>query len=226
MNRLGGLIESSVGQKIIAGATGLALTLFLLVHMAGNLQVFAGATALNKYAEMLKSQALILWGARASLLGLFALHIAMTLRQKFRNRKLRKQEYQQRTYQKTTHASRYMSLTGSLILLFLIFHLLHFTGGVILPGAYEQTDAEGRHDVYAMVVGGFRNPWIVAIYVLGMVSLLGHLKHAVSSALQTLGILQQGYESKLRPIANWTAWIIVAGFLLVPVSIYCGFIGG
>ena len=51
-----------------------------------------------------------------------------------------------------------MSLTGSLILAFLIFHLLHFTGGLILPAAYEQTDAEGRHDVYAMVVDGFRYP--------------------------------------------------------------------
>src|SRR6056297_3472586 len=100
MHRLVRLIDSSVGQKIIAGATGLALTLFLVIHMAGNLQVFAGADALNGYAETLKSQALILWGARVSLLGLIALHIAMTLRQKFRNRTLRTREYRQRTYQK------------------------------------------------------------------------------------------------------------------------------
>ena len=77
------IIDSSVGQKIIAGTTGLALVGFLLVHMGGNLQIFAGADALNEYAVLLKSSALVLWTARLALFSLITLHIAMTVRRVF-----------------------------------------------------------------------------------------------------------------------------------------------
>jgi len=226
VNRIVKLIDSSVGQKFVAGASGLALTLFLIVHMAGNLQIFAGSDALNQYAKMLKSQTLVLWGARLGLLGLIVLHIGMTVRQVIRNRSQRHRDYTKRKYQKTTRASRYMMLSGTLILIFLVFHLLHFTGGLILPSAYEQLDSQGRHDVYAMVVDGFHDPMIVMFYTVGMISLVGHLKHAISSSLQTLGILKNGYDSKLRMVANWSAWVIVVGFLVVPLTIYMGLIGG
>jgi len=225
MSKLTQILDSSVGQKIIAGATGLALVGFLAVHMAGNLQIFAGADALNEYAELLKSKALVLWGARLGLLTLIVLHIAMTVRQYVRNRGLRSQRYARETYQRTTAASRSMMVTGSLLLAFVVFHLLHFTVGVILPGAYQQLDSEGRHDVYAMVVAAFGNPVIVIIYVVGMLALATHLKHAISSAWQTLGLVRDGNESKLRKLSPILAAIIIAGFLAVPLSVSLGLVG-
>jgi succinate dehydrogenase / fumarate reductase cytochrome b subunit len=225
MSKLTRILDSSVGQKVIAGATGLALVGFLAVHMAGNLQIFAGAEALNEYAELLKSKAFVLWGARGGLLTLIILHIAMTVRQRLRNRPLRSQRYAQTNYQRTTAASRSMMLTGSLLLAFLVFHLLHFTVGAILPSAYQQVDGEGRHDVYAMVVAGFNNPLIVVIYIVGMLALATHLQHAISSAWQTLGLARDGNDSKLRKLSPALAAIIIAGFLAVPLSISFGLVG-
>ena len=226
MKRVIRILDSTVGQKIVAGATGLALVGFLFVHMAGNLQIFAGADALNGYAELLKSEKLILWGARLALLGLIAAHIAMTVRQRIRNHgSLSGSRYAKTAYQKTTWSSRSMMLTGTLLVVFVIFHLLHFTVGAILPDAYLQSDADGRHDVYAMVVASFRNPLIVVIYVVGMLALATHLKHAISSAWQTLGIVREGSESTLRKWSPILAAIIIVGFLSVPISIALGFIG-
>jgi len=218
------ILDSSVGQKIVAGATGLALVGFLLVHMGGNLQIFAGADALNQYAVLLKSSAAILWTARLGLLTLIALHIAMTVRQSLRNRTQRNQRYVNTTYKRTTRASRSMMLTGILVLTFVIFHLLHFTGGVILPDAYRQIDSEGRHDVYSMVVAGFSNPLIVLIYVGGMLGLSVHLKHAISSAFQTIGLAKEGHESAVRKASPVIAAVIIAGFLAVPIAVATGLV--
>ncbi|MEQ9411815.1 MAG: succinate dehydrogenase cytochrome b subunit [Fuerstiella sp.] len=220
------LLDSSVGQKVIAGATGIGLVGFLVIHMAGNLQVFAGADALNDYAELLKSSTAILWTARPGLLGLIVLHIAMTTRQVYRNRNEKRQKYAKQAFRRTTRASRSMMLTGTLLLAFLIFHLLHFTVGAILPEAASRTDASGRPDVFAMVVAGFRNPLIVAVYVAGMLSLSGHLKHAISSALQTLGMVKEGRNSPLRKASPWLAAGIIIGFLVVPISVATGIVGG
>lgn len=219
------ILDSSVGQKIVAGATGLALVGFLIVHMAGNLQIFSGADALNQYAVLLKSSALVLWSARLGLLGLIALHIAMTVRQSLRNRSQRNQRYAKQDFRRTTRASRSMMLTGIFVLAFVIFHLLHFTGGIILPEAFRQVDAQGRHDVYAMVVDSFRNPLIVAIYVAGMLGLSVHLKHAISSSLQTVGLAKDGHDSSVRKASPWLAAIIIAGFLAVPIAVVTGVVG-
>lgn len=218
------LLDSTVGQKIIAGATGLALVGFLLIHMGGNLQIFAGANALNQYAVLLKSSAAILWTARLGLLTLIVLHIAMTVRQSLRNRSQRDRRYAKTNFQRTTRASRSMMLTGLLVLAFVIFHLLHFTAGLILPDVYRQTDAEGRHDVYGMVVGGFSNPLIVLIYVVGMLGMSVHLKHAISSAMQTLGLAKEGHQSSLRKVSPVVAALIIAGFLAVPLSVATGLV--
>lgn len=218
------ILDSSVGQKIVAGATGLALVGFLLVHMGGNLQIFAGANALNQYAVLLKSSAAVLWTARLGLLSLIVIHIAMTVHQSMRNRSQRNRGYAKTSFQRTTRASRSMMWTGILVLAFVIFHLLHFTGGMILPSAYDQTDSEGRHDVYSMVIAGFSNPLIVLVYVAGMLGMSAHLKHAISSALQTLGLAKAGHESWLRKASPVIAAVIIAGFLAVPLSVATGLV--
>ena len=226
MRTFGRILDSTVGQKVIAGVTGLALLGFLFVHMAGNLQIFAGAEKLNAYAEFLKSEKLILWLARLGLLGLITMHIAMTIRQRVRNRKLRARRYVQTSFQRTTPSSRWMMVSGTLLLAFVVFHLLHFTVGAVLPNAYSQTDHQGRHDVHAMVVAGFRNPLIVLIYVAGMLALATHLQHAISSAWQTLGLVREGSNSQLRKLSPVLAAIIIVGFLSVPLSVALGFVGG
>ena len=225
MNRLIQLLDSSVGQKVIAGGSGIALVGFLVIHMAGNLQIFAGAESLNAYAALLKSQAVVLWTARLGLLTLIGLHVAMTARQVLRNRGQRQSNYAAKNYRRTTVASRSMMITGSILLAFIVFHLLHFTGGLILTEAYTQIDSKGRHNVFAMVVDGFRHPAILVVYLVGMTALAMHLHHAISSVWQTLGLARGGHHSRVRKLSPILAAVIIAGFLAVPLSIATGFIG-
>src|SRR5689334_5687900 len=71
----GPLLASSVGSKFLVALTGIVLTGFVIVHMLGNLQVFAGSEALNAYAQMLKHNPAVLWGARLFLLAMLLLHL-------------------------------------------------------------------------------------------------------------------------------------------------------
>lgn len=215
------LLDSTVGQKVITAATGLGLVGFAVIHMLGNLQIFAGPTALNEYAAWLKSMGGLLWIARGGLLAIFVLHIAMTIRLRLRNNAARTSEYAKTHYQRTTTSSRWMIVSGTVILGFVVFHLLHFTFGVIQPANYNSIDEMGRHDVRAMVVGGFQNLWIIAFYAVAMLFLASHLSHALFSVTQTVGLNRRGRRSWMSDAA---AWLLVIGFLAVPFSIAFGIV--
>ena len=127
-------LSSSVGSKFLVALTGLGLTGFVYVHMAGNLLVFQGPAALNDYAQFLKDHAGLLWTARIGLVTLFIIHIGLALRLTIRNQAARPTRYVHEETVQASWASRHMALTGLVILAFVIFHLLHFTRGSIQSG--------------------------------------------------------------------------------------------
>src|SRR3954452_13749705 len=73
------LLRSTVGLKILVALTGLALTGFVIAHLAGNLAIFRGREAYNHYAAFLKGQGGLLWVARVGLLVVFLLHVVLTV---------------------------------------------------------------------------------------------------------------------------------------------------
>ena len=118
-----------------------------------------------------------------------------------------------------------MVLTGVVVLLFLIYHLLHFTFGVIDADHTRLFDAGQRLDVYSSVVQTFRNPWIAGSYVVSMVLLGFHLWHGTTSAFQTLGVRHESYETLLRVIAALLVAALVLGNSSIPILIYAGRVG-
>jgi succinate dehydrogenase / fumarate reductase cytochrome b subunit len=165
MPRFPNPLASSVGSKTVMAVTGIALFGFVVVHMLGNLQVFLGPERLNAYAKGLEDLGPLLWVARIGLLA-----------------------YVGATAQVTSYAARTMFVSGLLVLAFVVYHLAHFTFGWIAPSHHALTDAQGRHDVYAMVVRGFRIPAIAVSYLVAQAILASHLSHGLSSAFQTLGV--------------------------------------
>jgi len=155
MENSGCPISSSIGKKLTIAVTGLGLYLFVLIHLAGNLQVFGGPEMTNAYAYKLKSMPLVLWGARFGLLAIFSLHIFTGIRLALQNRAARPQAYAKSNTVQATLASRTMVQTGGMILLFVIFHLAHFTLFAIHPEYANLHDVKGRHDVYRMMIFGF-----------------------------------------------------------------------
>lgn len=225
MNQLKRLLLTSVGRKLTMALTGLGLFGFVLVHMLGNMTIFQGPDRLNAYAAWLQNHPLI-WLARSGLLGIFALHIWTALTLVGDARKARGGRYASQQLIAATPSSRSIVYTGVGLLLFVIFHLLHFTFGAVQSEGFHSTDASGRHDVFAMVVAGFQQPQWAALYVLAMLVLGFHLSHALKSVLQTLGLNHASYNAVLSVGGRLLVGLIVVGNCSFPILIYLGVING
>ncbi len=222
MNRLVGLFSTSIGRKLMMAVTGVLLLGFLVAHMLGNMIVFQGQDALNAYADWLTGHPM-LWIARAHLLAFFALHTYLGVRLATENRIARPTRYQHRTrHQASTPASRYMILTGLVVLAFVAYHLAHFTFGAVDPGYPALVDDQGRHDVYGMIVHGFRQPWIVGTYVVAMLLLGTHLIHGARSLFQTLGLNHESFNVIIRVMTLGLVMLIVLGNISIPLFVYFG----
>jgi succinate dehydrogenase / fumarate reductase cytochrome b subunit len=192
--------------------------------MLGNLQVFEGGDALNGYASLLRSMPILLWTARLGLLVVAAFHIVLAIQLVLRNRRARPVAYAVREYRNASVASRTMALTGSLLLLFIVFHLLHLTAGLVDPSVPDRLDAQGHLDVYGKIVHAFRNPLYVALYLIGQLVLGLHLSHAVSSSLQTLGIEHAAFNCMIKTAGPAVALFVVLGNLSIIFAVFLGLV--
>ncbi len=214
-------LGSSIGKKFLMALTGMALLLFLLGHMAGNLQFFLGPDVLNAYAAKLRHYPALLLGMRVGLGLIFVIHIVTAIQLNLANKAARPEGYASWSPLKSTLASRTMVQSGLLILGYTIFHLLHLTMGVVGP---EHKLQAGGHvpDAYANVVAGFSHPGIAIFYILLMVVLFFHLIHGTQSALQTLGFNHPKYTPLLQRALAVLVFVICAGFISVPIAVLLG----
>lgn len=212
--------STSIGKKLIVGATGLFLVLFLVVHAYVNAMIFwmddgkhfteaAGFMGGNVAVRILE-------------IGLFAfliLHMVQGLMLASQNAKRRTVRYQVSAGNATSKwYSRSMGLLGTLILLFLILHLYHFWA----PNRYGQAfdPAWKEEDLYHKMLAVFSQLWVVVVYVLGCISLAWHLMHGFFSGFQTFGLATHKYKGMIRSIGVAFAVIVPAVFASMPVYLY------
>ena len=220
MNRVMALWESSVGKKAVMAVTGLILVAYLITHVLANLLVFDGPDRINRYAALLHSTGGALWGARLVLLVAAILHIVAAVQLKARSRAARPQAYAgPRSSQASTLASRTMLWGGVLVLVFLVYHILHFTTGAAHPDFIELNP-------YHNVSTGFRNVWVAGFYVVAMAALGLHLYHGVWSSGRSLGVSQPSPQPLHRRLALLLALLMWLGFTAIVVAGYLGKIGG
>jgi succinate dehydrogenase / fumarate reductase, cytochrome b subunit len=219
------LFQSSVGKKFVVAITGVILLLFVIGHLLGNLQIFLGPDWINSYAQHLRDLGIFLWVIRGFLVIAVVLHIYFTILLAIENRRARPQRYVERDYVKATVASRWMVLSGLMVLAFLIYHLAHFTIRVTDPRfALLKADPLNRYDVYSMMVFGFQNYYVSGFYVLGMWLLALHLSHGSSSLFQSLGLNNQMLTPRLSRAGRILAWLIFIGYTLIPVAVLLGLV--
>lgn len=224
MSEISAAVKSSIGGKVIMALTGLGLVLFVIIHMTGNLQMFLGQEAMNNYAVTLRKVPLLLWLARLGVIGFFVFHVIDGIRLKLQNRAARPVAYVSKNTVKATLASRTMAISGLIILGFLIYHLLHFTLGVTNPEHFGLKDAQGRQDVFNMVVYGFQNVIVAGGYVLAIVLLFAHLSHGAASWLQSLGLNHPKVNGLVKIVAPVVTWLAGLGFISVPLGVLFGLI--
>jgi succinate dehydrogenase / fumarate reductase cytochrome b subunit len=210
---------STNGKKVVMAVTGAILFLFVIGHMAGNLQIFEGAAKLNAYGHFLHSIGELLWPVRIVLLLAVALHITATVQLALLKKKARPVGYSRKEAIASSYASRTMYWSGPIVLAFVIFHLLQFTAGYIHP---ESQFIEG--DVYHNVVAGFQ-VWWVSVWYIFSVSLLGlHLRHGIWSMFQSLGFNHPRHTPILKSAAIVIAVVIVLGYISIPISVLLGIV--
>ena len=218
--------RSTIGKKIIMGITGLIGVGFVILHMAGNLQVFIGQSKLNDYGAMLHGPlAELTWLLRIVLIVALILHVTMFVQLTQRSAAARPVGYQKKTPQVSTLASRTMKYGGVLLLVFIVVHILHFTTETIDPaGARGLTDIHGNRDVYSNIVMSFHVWWVALFYIASMIALGMHLYHGAWSSVRTLGYAKPSGHPLHRKIALGLAVIVWLGFTLVPLGVIVGII--
>ena len=217
MGALSKFWESSVGKKIVMGATGIILVGFVIVHMAGNLQFFMGADRFNAYSKLLKHDVIELtWIVRITLLVSVILHVTAAYQLTMRNRAARPADYAMREPQVSTYASRTMRWGGVYLLLFIPYHLGHFTLGWFHP-AFSETGAWGN------VAIGFQSVPVALFYLGAMAFLAMHLYHGIWACMRTLGLARPSANPLHRRAALVLAIVVATGFSLLPLSVMLGF---
>lgn len=225
MSRLTAWYRTTVGKKIAMAVTGVLLVLYVVIHMLENLRLYQGPEHLNAYAEFLREAGApvlgpgeFLWAARIVLLAAVVIHILAAIQLARTSRRARPVGYRNPPHDEFSYASRTMRWGGVIILLFVVYHVLHFTTGTVHPDY-----APG--DVYRNVIVGFRQPYVSAAYMLAMVALGLHLYHGVWSMTQTLGANHPRIDRFRRPAAGVVAGAVVLGNLSFPVAVMAGWVG-
>lgn len=215
--------NSTVGKKFIMGLSGLLLIGYLIIHLAANLLVFAGdgGRMLNRYAYTLHQLGPILVVLRIALATLFISHIISGIRVVIQNRKARSQRYAMASSKggpsKMTPASRWMAITGLILLVFVPSHVWMFS-----LGPYYETVIDGvvMRDLYRLVVERFKDPAIAFSYAIVMLFLCLHLAHGFWSALQSLGALNRRWLPVAYTVGVVLAVALAGGFFILPLYTY------
>ncbi len=218
--------RSTIALKLLMAVSGIIFILFVLVHMYGNLQAFAGHDAYNEYAEHLREigepmlpREGLLWIIRVGLIVALVVHVYCAVALWRRAARARTVKYEVKKNLASTFSSRMMRWGGVAILLFLVWHLLNFTIGKV------NVTGGPTNDPYNLLVDSFETWWLTLIYLLAMVALGLHLHHGVWSSAQTLGLTNNARARRnAKGLGVIVAVVIAGGFSLVPIFVLAGVI--
>lgn len=215
---MSGFLGSTVGKKYLMGITGLIWAGFVLAHMAGNLLIFVSHDAYNAYGHALTSGNII-YIVEAILVSALLVHVFCALSLTKDNRVAKGQRYAVTASgkKKVSLASRTMAVQGSLILVFVIWHLITFKFGT-----HYETTVNGvvMRDLARLMVEVFQSPGYVGWYLVCLVLLGFHLSHGVGSTFQSLGLMEGTYRNLWKKLSYGYAVIVALGFIAQPVYIF------
>lgn len=223
------LWKTTIGKKVFVAVSGAILIGYLILHMAGNLWSLAGpgdgVPHIDEYAEWLRTfggplipEDGILWAVRLILLSALVVHVVGVVQLKKRNRDARPAAFPARRIGRSRE-SQLMMVSGIAILAFVIFHILQFTTLTI------DVTPLTKGAIYANLYNAFQEWYFVLIYLIAVVLVGAHLRHAIWSLFQTLGLDNPERNQQIRTGASVLTVLLVAGFASVPILFYSGALG-
>ena len=209
--------KSSIGRKQIVAITGLMLVLFLVGHLLGNLTMYWGPDAFNSYAGKLAKLRPALYCVEIALAGVFFIHIYNTFMLVSENVRARQRGYSDNHTKTRSISTRLMPFTGSLLFIFVGYHLWDFT---FSPKEGLRSIIDGRdYYLYGVVYNSFSDPLHSIFYIVAMGCVGFHLSHGLHSMIQTLGFLPAGLQRIIEAFSFWFGWILAGLFASIPVAI-------
>ncbi len=211
-------LMSSIGRKQLMALTGLAWSLFVLTHMAANLLILFDAEAYNKYGHALVSNPLI-YIAEAGLVLTILVHIVNGVIVTYGNWKARplKSAMVPSGDKAPRFQSKWMAYHGTLLLIFLIWHLVTFKFGDVYYVTYAGVEVR---DLHRLVLEVFQKPFYVAFYLVCMVAVGFHLSHGFYSSFASLGLYHPRYSPMISKFGFIYAVIVAAGFMSQPIYVF------
>ncbi len=213
------LTQTTVGKKAVMAVTGVVLLIYVTVHMLANLKAFFGPESLDGYGRWLREilepvfgHEGILWVVRAVLVASVVLHMITATQLARRAHVARPVTYQHRARVQGSYAARTMRWGGVIIVLYIIYHILDMTYGVLNPHGVQG-------EIYRNVTADFQRWYVVLAYTVAVLALGFHIRHGIWSAARSLG-----YTAVGRLVALGYASMITAGFLSVPYAVLFGVI--
>lgn len=212
-------LKSSIGKKYLMGLAGAGWALFVAGHMAGNLFIFAGPEAYNRYGNAIVSNKLLLYGTEVFLMACLLTHVVLAILLTKENRQASPQKYAVNAVpeKKAKFGSKTMAFHGTIILFFLIYHLITFKWG---PHYDIEYNGVVMRDLHRLLVEVFANPVYVVGYVVCLILLGIHLSHGVSSVFQSWGLLHPKYNASIKKIGWIYAVVVAGGFIAQPVYVF------
>ena len=214
---------NSVFKKVVMALSGLVMLLYLIAHVVGNLKVFAGRESFNSYSEWIRTvgepavpNQTVLTIVRIVLIVAVVAHFWAAVSLWRQAKRARPQAYVTKKSVAQSYASRTMRWGGVIVGLFIVWHILDLTTGTVNP--------DGDASPYDRLVASFSNPFSTAFYVLALILLGMHLRHGIWSATQTLGQSNKRRERTVNAFAIVFSTVLIAGFLLVPLSVLFGLV--
>jgi succinate dehydrogenase / fumarate reductase, cytochrome b subunit len=210
-------LRSLITTKLIVGVTGILLFAYLVLHIAGNLMIFLGRDAFNRYSHALISNPLVV-PVEIGLLAVFLIHLFKAIRMTFQNRSARPVKYATKTWaggaSQKSLASSSMILTGLAILIFVPIHVKTFK-----YGAFYDVGG-GVRDLYRTEAENFNSPLAVAFYVVMMIVVGLHLWHGVASSFQSVGLNGPRFTPLIRKVGKVSAVVIAGGFIIITLWVF------
>lgn len=217
---------TSVFIKQLMAISGFVFVFFLLFHAYGNLKMFLGQEAYDSYAHWLKEEALVpifphggfIWVFRGGMLLMLVIHLFAAAYTWGRSKRARRSRYVVKKSVTDSYAAQTMRMSGVLILLFFIFHILHFTTGSI------QTGFTADATPYERMVASFQSPLLLVAYMVFVACACIHVSHGFWSMFQTLGWVRPSTRPLMLVLSGIVGAIIFVMFLAPPIAIAVGII--
>lgn len=218
------ILGTSIARKQTVALTGLILVTFVVLHLAGNLLLFAGPDTFNSYAEHLRGLGPLLWMMRVVLLIGVLIHITLTILLTLENLRSRGTPYEVKNdFGETSFAKKTMIYTGLLVFFFLFLHLSDYSFAVKTGPATAVATAVGAPEelgLFGLVWNSFLRPWRSVVYVLAVSCVGLHVSHGIESLCQTMGAKPEGYMPIIRRISVGIGVLVGVGFSSIPVYVW------